>query len=250
MAYPWFKFYGGDYLHDQKLLGMDGNMRSCWLTLLCYASTSEPQGTILYLTEDLLMIQAGVPMGGEEWERTRGVLQRFAARGMITLQDEAIVITNWGKRQAMHPSEGERKRRYRDISGTSPGHMSENVPLRRRIEEEVDKNTLFDRVWGVYPKKIGKQEAKRAFLKLNPDEELTSRIVSAIALAKTTSQWKDNEGRYIPHCATYLNQRRFEDELPIPKPVVVGYEITEKGARPVFDPEIQEIARKMKVQET
>lgn len=101
--------------------------------------------------------------------------------------------------------------------------ITKNVPLeveKKRKEVEV---SLFDRMWGEYPKKVGKQEARSAFEKLKPTPELTDRIISAIALWKQTSQWQDNEGRYIPHCSTFLNKRRFEDELPdaLPAPKAI-----------------------------
>lgn len=243
MAYPWFKFFGNDYLADEKMLGMDGNIRSCWLTLLCYASRND--GIARYITEEQLMIQAGVPVGGDEWNRTLGVLGRFKARNMVSITENGIEIVNWEKRQAMYQTGAERMshlRHKRDTKVTL--EEEEEVDVEEEVEEE-----LFTRVWEVYPKKQGKAPALKAFDKLKADRELTDRIVSAIALAKTTSQWKDNEGRYIPLCATYLNQRRFEDELPAPKPVVVGYELTERGMRPVLDPEIQALAAKMSVKE-
>jgi hypothetical protein len=244
MNYPWFKFFGSDYLIDDKMLGFDGHIRSCWLTLLCFAS--QGAGTARYLTEDQLMIQAGVPMGGSEWDRTVGVLSRFEARNMIRTDEKGIHIVNWEKRQASYLTEGERSKMKRmgRSTGANPVTRPKNDTL--EVEEEVEEDILFDRVWSVYPVKKGKKPAHDAFRKLKPTEDLTSRIVSAIALAKTTSQWKDNEGRYVPHCATYLNQRRFEDELPPPKPVIVGYEETERGMKPILDPEIEKIRASFK----
>lgn len=229
----WFKFYGPEYLSDQKFLGMDGNTRSCWLTLLCYAS--DHGGEVEYLSEEQLMVMSGVPMGGSDWKKTSGILSKFAAKGMIEIEGDLIRIKNWGKRQSLTPYE--RVKRHREkVRDNEMITTDKNRGEEIRIEE-----SMFDRVWSVYPKKIGKKEAQRAFDKLKADSELTERIVSAIALAKTTSQWKDNEGRYVPHCATYLNQGRFEDELPPPDRKVIGYEETAIGMKPILDPEIEKI---------
>jgi hypothetical protein len=54
--------------------------------------------------------------------------------------------------------------------------------------------------------------ARKAFEKLNPDEALLQTMLDAIERFKRTAQWQEDGGRYIPHPATWLNQRRWEDE--------------------------------------
>ena len=59
----WFKFYGTEYLGDQKILSLSPAERSCWITLLCYAGNNDNEndnGVIHYLTEDMVMKQAGL----------------------------------------------------------------------------------------------------------------------------------------------------------------------------------------------
>ena len=72
----------------------------------------------------------------------------------------------------------------------------------------------FDRFWEAYPRKTAKQEAIKAFEKLKPDAMLIETMVKAIAQQKQSAQWQEDGGRYIPHPATWLNQHRWEDELP------------------------------------
>ena len=38
-------------------------------------------------------------------------------------------------------------------------------------------------------------------------------MVSAISAQKQSRQWRENNGQYIPNPATWLNQRRWEDEV-------------------------------------
>ena len=61
---------------------------------------------------------------------------------------------------------------------------------------------------------MGRQVAETAFEKIDPDEELLERMVTAIGQWKKTEQWNREGGRFIPLPATWLNQRRWEDELP------------------------------------
>lgn len=69
----------------------------------------------------------------------------------------------------------------------------------------------FDRFWAVYPRRVSKEMAVRAWKKLKPDEGLIEVIMTDIEHRKE-GEWKNQDIRYIPHPATYLNQRRWEDE--------------------------------------
>jgi hypothetical protein len=41
---------------------------------------------------------------------------------------------------------------------------------------------------------------------------LLERMLAALAVHVASEQWRRDDGRYIPHPATWLNQRRWEDE--------------------------------------
>ena len=73
-------------------------------------------------------------------------------------------------------------------------------------------NTNFDRFWSVYPKKVGKDAARKAFSRVKaPVEEL----IAAVDRQKNSLQWQADNGQYIPNPATWLNQGRWQDELPV-----------------------------------
>ena len=60
----------------------------------------------------------------------------------------------------------------------------------------------FERFWQAYPRKVAKQAARRAL----------ARVLQALEQQKTETQWQRENGRYIPHPVTWLNQGRWEDE--------------------------------------
>jgi hypothetical protein len=69
----------------------------------------------------------------------------------------------------------------------------------------------FIAFWDAYPKKVGKGAAWAAWKKaIRPD---TTEILAAVEVQKTTEQWLKDKGKYIPNPATWLNQRRWEDEV-------------------------------------
>ena len=79
---------------------------------------------------------------------------------------------------------------------------------------EVIKNhsCLFDDFWAMYPRKESKKQAQQAWSKLNPTQALFNQIANALEYRCQTKEWLAEGGRYIPHPATWLNGRRWEDE--------------------------------------
>lgn len=68
----------------------------------------------------------------------------------------------------------------------------------------------FEEFWSIYPKKVGKGSAKKAFAKV---KEPLETLVSAVKRQECSSQWSKDNGQYIPNPATWLNQERWNDEL-------------------------------------
>ena len=77
-------------------------------------------------------------------------------------------------------------------------------PVSRAAPSEV----LFDDFWKNYPRKVGRQEAVKAWKKIKPDANLLNQILAALEWQRKT--WRDPE--YIPYPASWLNGRRWEDE--------------------------------------
>ena len=78
-------------------------------------------------------------------------------------------------------------------------------------ESESNARGAFDAFWAAYPKKVGKGEARKAFQKVKVP---VSALVEAVNRQKQSDQWRRDKGQYIPNPATWLNQGRWEDELP------------------------------------
>lgn len=74
----------------------------------------------------------------------------------------------------------------------------------------------FETFWQEYPKKIGKGAAKKAFEKARLGGVTLESLVTAVRRQKCGSQWSKDDGQYIPHPATWLNQERWEDEIYSP----------------------------------
>ncbi len=89
----------------------------------------------------------------------------------------------------------------------------------REDKTSIDKNTIvreserrFDVFWDAYPRKASKKDAKKSWNRINPSDELLEVMLGAINEWKRTEQWSDE--RYIPLPSTWLNQERWNDEVP------------------------------------
>jgi sarcosine oxidase delta subunit len=80
-------------------------------------------------------------------------------------------------------------------------------------EKEERRDEQFEAFWAIYPRKAGKAEARRAWLRLRPDAALRAKIASAIEAAKQSDQWRRSNGKYIPYPATWLNRGQWDDEI-------------------------------------
>lgn len=110
------------------------------------------------------------------------------------------------------PSEKER-----DIP---PCHTSYDIPLKgkdsqtRTRRSSTDYSDEFNTFWAIYPRKVDKTSAWKAWRTLNPDEETQNAIKTDIK-HRLEREWRGKDMTYIPHPATYLNKRRWEDETEV-----------------------------------
>lgn len=69
----------------------------------------------------------------------------------------------------------------------------------------------FDHFWNIYPKKTNKKGAKKSWNKIKP--EIVPLIFEKLKL-QIESDPQYNGGQYTPMAQTYLNNERWNDELP------------------------------------
>lgn len=69
----------------------------------------------------------------------------------------------------------------------------------------------FEKFWSAYPRKEGKQKARAAFEKVTVSLDI---LLVAIESQRHSAQWTKDNGQFIPHPATWLNGKRWEDQLP------------------------------------
>jgi len=71
----------------------------------------------------------------------------------------------------------------------------------------------FDSFWRFYPRKAGKEAARKAWAKLRPDQHIMQMILDNVKERVEKGEWRKDNQSYILHASTYLNQKRWEDEV-------------------------------------
>ena len=114
---------------------------------------------------------------------------------------------------------GNQQATNRQLTGNQQQYNNNNNNNKGTMEQR-NNNSLsvidesFDRFWSSYPKKVAKQAAMKAWKKLNPNGITVVHIIDKLDEWKESDEWNRDGGQYIPHPATWLNGRRWEDEVP------------------------------------
>ena len=146
-----------------------------------------------------------------------GWIGQLKTRGYLTVQLEY----KEGSKQILN--------RYMKINGEGIDEII-NTPLQKDvdpIDQKTKVNTKtntktnitvnsigdFDSFWRFYPRKAGKEAARKAWLKLRPDEHIMQMIADNVKERVDKGEWRKDNQSFILHASTYLNQKRWEDEV-------------------------------------
>ena len=94
-----------------------------------------------------------------------------------------------------------------------PSRTVSAVRMRKSDSQALDAS--FGGFWSAYPRKQDKKRARKAWDKLSPSDELVDVIVAHVTASAASPAWRKDGGQYIPLPSTYLNGRRWEDELAV-----------------------------------
>lgn len=160
----------------------------------------------------------------------------IAKKFVIPFESGVIVIKHWRinnylQKDRIQPT------KYQDEFGTleieKNGAYTERqqIPVLGESVVKDQKPNGFDEFWKVYPKKASKGAAEKAFAKAIKEVSLEE-MITAVKKQMTTKQWIRDGGQYIPYPSTWLNQKRWLDEVTAtePKPVTVQNSYT-RGER-------------------
>jgi len=137
----------------------------------------------------------------------RGVMKFLTKSSMVVTMKVThgmiVTVCNYDYYQNM-------KNYEKHNEGRAKGHTEGTIPRKKGIKKENIYPTDFLLFWDAYPRKVGKGTALKAW-NSNSRPSIDA-ILSAIEKQKKSQQWQ--EIKFIPHPATWLNGRRWDDEVP------------------------------------
>jgi len=110
-----------------------------------------------------------------------------------------------------NPSESQNNLNQEPITNNQEPINPPNPPGADRAVETVE-DPLFAEFWNAYPKKVGKESARKAWSKIKAPKATIALVIDALAWQVTSQQWTKNGGQFVPNPTTYLNQHRWLDE--------------------------------------
>lgn len=220
----------------------DGNsIVLIWVMLLTMAGRCN-SGGMIFLTENIPYTPKMLSDELDFEESTvQLALEALERLGMIRRDADGILaVTGWEEHQNIEGMdrirEQTRKRvaehrsrkkqlelpdRYGNVTVTvcNATDKEEDIDIDKDIDKDIDidkdNNTCsfcdaqkadFESFWKVYPKKVAKKEAFKAFKKIKTPVSI---LIDAVEKQKKSDQWTRDHGQYIPYPTTWLNQERW-----------------------------------------
>ncbi|WP_454864555.1 YdaU family protein [Pseudomonas rhizophila] len=222
-ALPYMQFYVADYLADTSHLTTEEH-GAYMLLLFSYWQTGKP------LRIDRLSTIARIP--NDRWTSVADTLSEFfhitethwvqfrVESDLEAVNSKVQTASNAGKASA-------RKKALQKQQNSNESSTTVDDPLQRNAnhidtDTDTDKNKtpsppegdgLFPKFWALYPRKQDKAKALKAWAKLKVNDDLFALIASGLAAQSVSADWIKEDGKYIPMPTTWLNGKRWEDEV-------------------------------------
>lgn len=218
MSNTWFRFYS-EALNDPKVQSLDGDTFKVWVNLLCV--TSQCDGHINF--DDVSFY---LRMSDKD---ALSYCVKLCDLGLLLPHDNGWSPNGWEKRQYKTDTSAERTKRYRERKinkqcddvvtshVTAPDTDTEqNISSEdksssdnaRPPKKSTRSSAAFDLFWEAWPLKENKQTAMKAFLKVEKE-------IPHDSIARTVELYAEHcrvTDRPFCHAATWLNQRRWEND--------------------------------------
>ena len=101
-----------------------------------------------------------------------------------------------------------------NINALSSNTLASETNAKQKIDlKQIEKD--FEEVWKIYPKKQGKENAKKAYIKARKAGTSNCEIVAGLLRYIDFIKANRTEDRYIKHGSTWFNQKCWDDDYSI-----------------------------------
>jgi hypothetical protein len=210
-----------------------------WLLMMWFTAWKQVPCASIPADEEVIAAMIGMP--AKLWQKHSKVMLRGWAAASDGRMYHNVLTGRVREMLAKRRNESERKATYRQGNpplsrGTDAGLQQDSQgsptavpadstrkatpslsptekktpPTPRKRGEEPDG---FSDFYSAYPKHVARNEAAKAFRKQSLTPAELPMLLAAIAAQKSQPDWLKDDGQFIPHPATWLNGRRWLDEV-------------------------------------
>lgn len=233
---PFMQFYPADWIRDTQTI--NHQTKGAWIDILCQMWIAPEPGVLEWnVRQFTTLLRLNYDESTEQMVADLSRVAEISLRDSdnnhvdsilnatwITIKSRRI-IRDWEQLKSRKDSHKRyndkrttRKRRGNDHETT---HRSQKSEVRSHISEDITPivplkgDDLFERFWKAYPNKTGKGAAQRAFKNARIGADVIDGILGALESHKLSERWARDNGQYIPNPATWINQRRWDDEVKL-----------------------------------
>lgn len=165
------------------------------------------------------------------------IVRELVECGLLEISDDDILLRckNWNVYQKINrPQPSNMQFTERSLNNHEPvtanriekNIIEDNIKETKGQTNKSDDDSGFDQFYNLYPRKVQKERAKKSWKKLNK----TDKVNAMDGLNAYIKYWNNKkvEKEFVPHPATWLNGRSWEDEIntgEIPKRVPTEKEL-------------------------
>jgi len=146
---------------------------------------------------------------------------RSAAAQIKTLHNSVLInkfidfypeILGYGIDRVSEFGNPKQEQEQEHVSETPPSEALQTILHTNILYNSKEERELFALFWEAYPRKEGKKPAWESFHRLHCDELTVELMIYWLGRAVKSEQW--GEKKFVPHASTWLNQRRWEGDVP------------------------------------
>ena len=220
---PYLPLYVDDFLADEKLSLCSAESTGVYIRLMCLMHKADEYGVIL-LKQKFKQSSKQILNFASMFARQMPYQIDVIERSLQELLDENVVILEGDRLIQKRMVKDENLSNIRASAGRKGGKKTQ-TKTNNFAKAKSEANTVigivsvnedvidikkrgsggkdFDAFWSSYPKKVGKQAARKAFEKVKVETDV---LIAAIEAQKKSAQWQKAGGQYIPNPSTWLNE--------------------------------------------
>jgi uncharacterized protein YdaU (DUF1376 family) len=221
MSYAYYRFFTGDYMRDTMHLGWFEDLAyrrlidlyllhgkplrndRAYILRAVRASEPEQQAAVDLVLSEFFVLKA------DGWHQARCDAEMRWRSGISEQGKRAVKAREERKRNNTIQTDDDPQM----IARSSNQNQNQNQNTPKSTPSCASYDARFLEFWSHYPRKKSKGQAWKAWQRLRPNADLEQQIADGLNRAKSSPDWKRDNGKFIPHPATWLNARGWEDEV-------------------------------------